>query len=196
MLDNKYERLFEDRCFTICQLSERLPVIVGNKTVDSGSVMQLVRRLAGKKVNHLLVCAAGQPSRKTEDFDACIATDHINLSGKNPLIGHDDERVGPRFPDMSQAYDPAFMEQVQGAALQSGIRTDRGAVLIAKRSDVRTDIERRARTAITAISSETVWVSAVYSAVHAGLPCGALMLYENLLPETFGRFLRQLDIAG
>ncbi len=56
-----------------------------------------------------------------------LITDHINLTGLNPLTGHNDARLGTRFPDMSQAYDgtacDAFREaaKVQGVDLKSGV---------------------------------------------------------------------------
>lgn len=59
--------------------------------------------------------------------DLMRITDHLNLSGMNPLVGHNDDRLGPRFPDMSRAYDPSLgalldsIAEKQGASLKAGV---------------------------------------------------------------------------
>jgi purine-nucleoside phosphorylase len=55
-----------------------------------------------------------------------LLTDHLNLQGTNPLVGPNDETLGPRFPDMSAAYDPALRLAAQQAALELGIQLGAG----------------------------------------------------------------------
>src|SRR5512143_1270371 len=52
--------------------------------------------------------------------------DHLNLSGENPLSGPNDERLGPRFPDMTHAYDPALGARLEETATRLGIALKRG----------------------------------------------------------------------
>jgi purine-nucleoside phosphorylase len=53
-------------------------------------------------------------------------TDHINLVGDNPLRGYNDERLGPRFPDMFQVYDPQLIEYAEQISLNEGIKFRKG----------------------------------------------------------------------
>ena len=55
-----------------------------------------------------------------------VISDHINLQGVNPLTGFNDERFGPRFPDMSSAYDKRFREMAVGQGNRLGIGVDEG----------------------------------------------------------------------
>ncbi|MCQ2604823.1 MAG: purine-nucleoside phosphorylase, partial [Spirochaetia bacterium] len=61
-------------------------------------------KLLGVK-NLILTNSAGGVNTSFRQGDLMLITDHINYSGKNPLIGPNDDDFGPRFPDMSEAYD-------------------------------------------------------------------------------------------
>ena len=58
--------------------------------------------------------------------DLMLITDHINFSGNNPLIGENDERFGPRFPDMTQVYHPALQAVTRQTAKSLGIALREG----------------------------------------------------------------------
>lgn len=60
--------------------------------------------------------AAGGANTSFKPGDLMVITDHINLSGNNPLIGSNDNKFGPRFPDMSTAYNPEYVELVKKCA--------------------------------------------------------------------------------
>ncbi len=84
-----------------------------------------VMRALGAQV--LLVSnAAGGINRQWHAGDLMIIADHINFLGTNPLMGHNDPDLGPRFPDMSQAYDPALIELAERAALAEAIPIRKG----------------------------------------------------------------------
>ncbi|MEW5946662.1 MAG: purine-nucleoside phosphorylase [bacterium] len=89
-----------------------------------------VRVMKELGVETLLVSnAAGGLNRYFEAGDLMIIDDHINLTGVNPLIGVNDERLGPRFPDMSEPYDRALVREGMGIALKEGVRCHRGVYL-------------------------------------------------------------------
>jgi len=61
--------------------------------------------------------------------DLFLVTDHINFQGSNPLVGPNVDAWGPRFPDMSEPYDPALRRSVTDAALERGVRLHKGTYL-------------------------------------------------------------------
>ncbi len=70
--------------------------------------------------------AAGGINREWHRGDLMVIADHINFTGSNPLLGPNDSALGPRFPDMSQAYDPQLIALVERAALAEGIPLRKG----------------------------------------------------------------------
>lgn len=70
--------------------------------------------------------AAGGMNRFFERGDLMLIIDHINLFGDNPLIGLNDEELGPRFPDMSEAYNQKLIELAKKVALKEKIRLQEG----------------------------------------------------------------------
>jgi purine-nucleoside phosphorylase len=75
--------------------------------------------LAGaKKV--VLTNAAGGCGEGIAPGDLVLITDHINMSGISPLMGENDERLGPRFPDMSDVYTPELRAKAHAAAAEVG----------------------------------------------------------------------------
>ena len=70
--------------------------------------------------------AAGGMNPNFKAGDLMIITDHINLTGNNPLIGPNDERLGPRFPDMSEPYDKKLIELTKRIAIEEKIGIHKG----------------------------------------------------------------------
>ncbi len=70
--------------------------------------------------------AAGGMNRFFKRGDLMLITDHINLFGDNPLIGPNNEELGPRFPDMSEAYSQKLIELAKKIALKEKIRLQEG----------------------------------------------------------------------
>lgn len=70
--------------------------------------------------------AAGGLNPQFELGDLMIITDHINLMGHNPLIGQNDEELGPRFPDMYEAYNKQLINLTYKIALEQKIKIQKG----------------------------------------------------------------------
>lgn len=109
----------------VCMMQGRFHSYEG---YDMQAVTMPVRVMKRLGVKLLIVTnAAGGVNAGFHAGDLMLLTDFINLSGKNPLIGHNLDDFGPRFPDMSHAYDRALQQLAldvaakQGLALQQGV---------------------------------------------------------------------------
>jgi purine-nucleoside phosphorylase len=81
-----------------------------------------VRVMIGLGVESLIVTnAAGGVNTEFEPGDLMIILDHINYTGANPLIGENLDKLGPRFVDMSNAYDKLYIEIAKNSAKRQGI---------------------------------------------------------------------------
>ncbi len=74
----------------------------------------------------IITNACGAINEKFQPGDLMIITDFINLAGTNPLVGYNDERFGPRFPDMSQPYAPDLVAKARQCARELGIHHQEG----------------------------------------------------------------------
>jgi len=89
-----------------------------------------LRVLNALGVRHLIVTnAAGSLNPAFSPGDFMIITDHINLMGTNPLIGFHDPETGPRFPDMSRAYDPEYIRLAELTGDKMGIPLKKGVLI-------------------------------------------------------------------
>ena len=70
--------------------------------------------------------AAGGISPEYQPGDLMLIRDHINLTGKNPLEGHNDDRLGVRFPDMSDAYNSEIRTLFREAAQEESVGLHEG----------------------------------------------------------------------
>jgi purine-nucleoside phosphorylase len=97
-----------------------------------------------------------------------ITTDHINLMGDNPLVGDNDERLGPRFPDMSEPYARPLIELAERVALELGIPLQRATFVAVAGPNLETAAEYRF---LRWIGADVVGMSLVpetIAAVHGG----------------------------
>jgi purine-nucleoside phosphorylase len=74
----------------------------------------------------LLTNAAGGAGDGLEAGDLVLITDHLNLTARNPLTGTNDDRLGPRFPDMSAVYTPALRDAARAAGDRAGVALKEG----------------------------------------------------------------------
>lgn len=116
--------------------------------------------------------------------DVMIIDDHINLMGDNPLIGINDDRLGPRFPDMSAPYDPALIELGLQIARRGDFVAHRGVTVAVTGPNLETRAEYRFLRMIGADVVGMSTVPEVIVAVHAGLRVfGLSVITDMCLPD-------------
>ncbi|MGD9547568.1 MAG: purine-nucleoside phosphorylase [Candidatus Krumholzibacteriia bacterium] len=117
----------------------------------------------------LMSNAVGGMNPQLNPGDVTVITDHINLMGDNPLIGPNDDRLGPRFPDMSEPYDRRFLATLEQVALDRKIPLKRAVYVAVAGPNLETGAEYRF---LRAIGADTVGMSSVpecLAAVHGGM---------------------------
>jgi len=116
--------------------------------------------------------------------DLVLLTDHINLLGDNPLVGRNDDATGPRFPDMSEAYDPELRRLAREAALALGIPLHEGVYAAVPGPNLETPAEYRMLRAVGADVVGMSTVPEVIVAVHAGMRVlGVSLITDRCLPD-------------
>jgi len=109
-----------------------------------------------------------------------IVRDHINFSGINPLAGPNDESIGPRFPDMSNAYDPELRAMLVAAAREAGVAVRTGVYLYTQGPNFETPAEVRMFAMLGADAVGMSTVPECLAARHCGMKVAALSLVTNL----------------
>ncbi|MER3456750.1 MAG: purine-nucleoside phosphorylase [candidate division GAL15 bacterium] len=113
--------------------------------------------------------AAGGLNREWRAGDLMVITDHINFQGTNPLVGPNDDRLGPRFPDMSTPYDRGLVELAERCALQEGIVLRRGVYVAVLGPSYETAAELRMLRGFGADAVGMSTVPEVIAARHLGM---------------------------
>lgn len=143
-----------------------------------------VRVMKALGIKYLIVtCACGGMNPMHEKGDILIIDDHINLLG-NPLIGPNDESLGPRFPDMYCPYDPNMVKSAEEVAMENGIRVHKGVYVAVTGPCLETRAEYRFLRGIGADAVGMSTVPEVIVGVHAGLKIMGLgVLTDMCLPD-------------
>lgn len=149
----------------------------------------------------LMSNAVGGMNPQLGPGDITVITDHINLMGDNPLIGPNDDRLGPRFPDMSEPYDREFIALMEKVALERKIPLKRAVYAAVAGPNLETGAEYRF---LRTIGADTVGMSSVpecLAAVHGGMRVVGLQVVtdacfpDNLKPAVVEEIIRVANAA-
>ena len=146
--------------------------------------------------------AAGGLNPAFRPGDIMRLTDHINLTGENPLVGPNESAWGLRFPDMSQVYDVALGDRAQAAAESLGWSLQKGVYAGLKGPSLETPAEIRFLTTIGADAVGLSTVQEVIAAVHAGMRILGLSVITNVnhpdrpVPATLEEIIAVADQAA
>lgn len=144
----------------------------------------------------LLTNAAGGLEPSWAAGDLMIVTDHLNLTGTSPLVGPDDESIGPRFPDMTDAYDPTLRGWLREAADDAKIALREGVYAGLLGPQYETPAEVRM---LRGLGAQAVGMSTVHEVIalrHMGVRVGALSCITNLAAGIAGRPLAHAEVEA
>jgi purine-nucleoside phosphorylase len=154
-----------------------------------------VRVLARLGVKVLILTnAAGSVNVNYKPGELMVISDHINLMGVNPLIGPNEEQLGPRFFDMSDAYDPALREIAEKACWKAGVTVRHGVYVAVAGPSYETPAEIRAFRTLGADAVGMSTVPEVIAARHMGLRVLAISCITNLAAGVSKKKLDHLEV--
>jgi purine-nucleoside phosphorylase len=161
-----------------------------------------VRVMGALGIDTLLISnAAGGMNPQFAQSDVMLITDHINLQGANPLVGPNVDDWGPRFPDMSEPYDPTLRTWAEEVALEHEIRLQRGVYVAVVGPNLETKAEYRMLRRMGADAVGMSTVPEVIVARHMDLRVMALSVITDecfpdaLAPVTLDEVVAAADEA-
>ena len=140
-----------------------------------------VRVMSLLNIERLLVTnAAGAVNRKFSPGDLMLITDHINLMGRNPLLGPNEDRFGPRFQDLSSAYHERINLVIQETAEEEKVELQQGVYLAVSGPTYETPAEIRMFGTLGADACGMSTVPEVIAANHCGMIVGGISCLTNM----------------
>jgi purine-nucleoside phosphorylase len=140
-----------------------------------------VRVLGRLGVRTLVVTnAAGGIDDSYRPGQLVLISDHVNLMGTSPLVGPNDDTLGPRFPDMSDAYDPEFRARAREAARRLGLEVGEGVYAAWLGPQFETPAEIRMMRAVGGDLAGMSTVPEVIAARHLGIRCLGISVVTNM----------------
>ncbi len=147
----------------------------------ASSVQPLVRTLQLLGCETLVLTnAAGALDLDATPGELMMITDHINGQGTNPLVGPNDDAFGPRFPAMTDAYDPTLRARLREVAAQQGTTLREGVYMALLGPCFETPAEIRAYATMGANAVGMSTVPEVIVARHCGMRCAAVSVLTNM----------------
>ena len=145
--------------------------------------VRVLRELGAQTLIVSNACGGMNPDWNAGDL--MLIADHINLLGDSPLIGPNDDRLGPRFPDMSAAYDESLRALARDVARKRGVTLREGVYVAVAGPNLETRAEYRFLRGIGADVVGMSTVPEVIVAIHAGMRVlGLSIITDMCIPET------------
>ncbi|NEW63394.1 purine-nucleoside phosphorylase [Granulicatella sp. zg-ZJ] len=142
-----------------------------------------------------LTNAAGGVNETFKPGTLMMITDHINYAGPNPLIGANDEEIGPRFPDMTKVYTPEYQTIIRQAAKEVGVDLKEGVYTWYSGPSYETPAEIRM---FRLLGTDAIGMSTVPEAIvarHAGMKVMGISCITNLAAGMSGNALSHEEVV-
>ncbi|MFV0626230.1 MAG: purine-nucleoside phosphorylase [Alphaproteobacteria bacterium] len=156
----------------------RIHLYEGHEPQKIDLIIKSFKKLGIEKL--IVTNAAGSLNLDMPAGSIMMISDHINFSGKNPLIGVNNDGLGPRFPDVSNAYDRDIRAKAKEIAQKEGIKLYEGVYLMVLGPNFETAAEIRAFKVLGADAVGMSTVPEVLSAVHSGMKVLGFSVITNL----------------
>jgi purine-nucleoside phosphorylase len=163
---------------SVMVMQGRFHLYEGYSPAEVSFPIRVMQELGARRV--LVTNAAGGLNPAHAPGDLMLITDHINLSGENPLVGRNTDDWGPRFPDMTRAYDRELIGLAQEAARAADIPLRTGVYAGLKGPSLETPAETRFLKIIGAEAVGFSTVQEVITAVHAGMAVLGVSVITNV----------------
>jgi purine-nucleoside phosphorylase len=168
----------------VVTMQGRLHYYEGYSMNDIVYPVRLMRLLGIKKL--IITNAAGGINPGFSPGDLMVLTDHINFSGRNPLIGKNMDELGTRFPDMSRVYSEDLIKTALSAGVETGIRLQKGVYAWMTGPSYETPAEIRL---LKMLGADAVGMSTVPEAIaarHAGMDVLGISCITNMTSGAAG----------
>ena len=155
----------------------RLHAYQGYTSAEIVFPVRLAARLGARVL--LMTNSAGGLDPDQRPGDLMVIRDHLNLSGRNPLLGRFPATWGPQFPDMSSAYDPALRSLLHGIGQQQGLGLKEGvyACVLGPSYETPAEVVMLRRLGADAVGMSTA--QEIIAGHHMGMRCAAVSLISN-----------------
>lgn len=162
----------------VAAMQGRVHLYEGYSGKEVAFPVRVFRRMGIRAV--ILTCAAGGINLEYGQGALVVISDHINLQGHNPLVGPNDDRLGQRFPDMTQAYCKPYREMALNSARKLGKTLHQGVYAALLGPSYETPAEIRYLRTIGADLVGMSTVPEVIAARHAGMNVLAISCVTNM----------------
>jgi purine-nucleoside phosphorylase len=176
----------------VAGMQGRVHLYEGYSVKDVSFPIRVFARMGVKAV--ILTNAAGGIKHEFTQGRLVVIKDHINLQGANPLSGPNDERFGPRFPDMTVAYDRRFREITVGEGNRLGIGMYEGVYAAVAGPSYETPAEIRYLRAIGADLVGMSTVPEVITARHSGIRVLGISCVTNAAAGILDQPLNHMEV--
>lgn len=162
---------------------------------DMDTIAFPIRVMKSLGVNTLLLTnAAGGVNEQFAPGDLMIITDHLNMTGQNPLRGPNDEQLGPRFPDLSTLYCPELRAMLEAAAKENSIGYQKGVYAWMSGPSFETPAEIRM---LRTMGADAVGMSTVPEAItarHCGIRVAGVSCISNMAAGVLDQPITQEEV--
>ncbi len=193
-------RIYQGQEKTIAVCAGRFHLYEGYNAQQVSMLVYMLNQLGARQL--IITNAAGALNPEFRPGEVMLINDHINFTGQNPLIGQDDS-LGMRFPDMSEAYNKNLLSSALSVANEHQISVHQGIYAGVTGPSLETSAERRMFRLLGGDAVGMSTVSEVIAANHCGMNVLGLSAITNLAmgdanqqPDTIEEVLENAHVAG